>query len=70
MTVLTQEPATGTAIATEPTRCWSIDARVLRSLVEAEPEILTALRIAFAANLREKLVISNQATLEQQRPHP
>ena len=62
MTVLTEEPATGTATLSQAARLWSIDARVLRTLVRAEPEILSALRASFAANLRDKLVASNQAT--------
>jgi len=64
MTVLTQEPATGTAILSKPSRYWAIDARVLRQLTKAEPEIHSALGISFAKNLREKLVASNQAALE------
>lgn len=69
ITVLTRDPATGTATLVQPSRMWSIDARVLRSLAEAEPEILSALRAGFANNLREKLVASNHAALEAlQRP--
>jgi CRP-like cAMP-binding protein len=67
MTVLTQEPATGTAILSKPSRYWSIDARVLRQLTQAEPEIRSALGASFAKNLREKLVASNQAALEALR---
>lgn len=62
MTVLTEEPATGTATLSRPSRYWAIDGRVLRNLVRAEPEILSALRAGFANNLREKLVASNRAT--------
>jgi hypothetical protein len=64
MTVLTQEPATGTAILSEESRYWAIDARVLRQLTKAEPEIRSALGVAFTRNLREKLVASNRAALE------
>jgi len=67
MTVLTQEPATGTAVLSETSRYWSIDARVLRQLTRAEPEIRSALGAAFARNLREKLVAANQAALESLR---
>ena len=64
VTVLSEDPATGTAILSKPSRTWSIDAEVVRALVRGEPEILSALRTGFANNLREKLVAANRATLD------
>lgn len=63
MTVLTQEPATGTAALSQPSRYWSIDARVLRQLTTAEPEIRRALAASFSRNLREKLEESNRSAV-------
>lgn len=65
VTVLTGDPATGTARLSVASRIWSVDARVLRRLAEGEPEILGALRAGFANNLREKLVASNLAAAEE-----
>jgi hypothetical protein len=66
-----QDEATGTAVVSKPTRYWAADARVLRQLCHAEPEILSALRSSFARNLREKLIASNLAALETlQDPAP
>jgi CRP-like cAMP-binding protein len=62
MTVLTEDPATGTAVLSAPSRYWSIDARVLRQLTAAEPDVRRALSASFARNLRHKLEESNRAT--------
>lgn len=70
VTVLSGDPATGTARLSAASRTWSIDARVLRGLAEGEAEILSALRVGFANNLREKLVATNLATAEERGGTP
>lgn len=64
MTVLSQEPATGTAILSQPSRYWAADARVLRQLVDSDPELRRTLTGSFARNVRDKLVELNRSTAE------
>ena len=64
MTVMTEDPATGTAILSKPSRYWAIDARVLRQLGESDPEIRSALNASFARNVRDKLVEANRSAAE------
>ncbi len=66
MTVLEGDAATGTAILTETSRYWMIEAERLRKLVEAKPEVGQALQAGFTANLKDKLVRSNR--IRQQTP--
>jgi CRP-like cAMP-binding protein len=64
MTVTTNEPATGTAILTSPSRYWCIEATALRELVAVKPEIRHALEVAFSHGMRDKLVQSNRFIVE------
>jgi len=57
-------PATGSAILTEPSRYWAVDAAALRALVLANPEFAHALESAFARSMRNKLVRSNRFIVE------
>jgi hypothetical protein len=60
MTVLTGEPANGTATLSKQSRYWAVEAATLRKLVKSIPEIDRALQSGFARNLRDKLVRSNR----------
>jgi CRP-like cAMP-binding protein len=64
MTVITGDPATGSAVLTEPSRLWRIEAEALRALLAAKPEISHSLEMAFSNSMREKLVRSNQFIVE------
>lgn len=65
MTVLSGEPATGTATLSMQSRYWAIEAGALRDLVKAVPEIGESLEASFSRNLRDKLVRSNRFILER-----
>lgn len=64
MTIISGTPATGSAILTERSRYWAIDAASLRALVLAKPEFAHALETAFARSMRGKLVRSNRFIVE------
>ena len=64
MTVLSGEPATGTAVVAEPSRYWSVEAVTLRNLVKRMPEIGRELEASFGRNLREKLLRSNRFVVD------
>jgi CRP-like cAMP-binding protein len=64
MTVITGDPATGSAVLTEPSRYWAIDAVALRALVAGKPEFGHALEAAFSRSMRGKLVRSNRFIVE------
>ena len=68
MTVMTQEPATGTAVLSQSSRYWAIDARVLRQLASADPDIRRALEASFARNVRDKLVEANRSAAAGAEP--
>lgn len=59
MTVMSGEPATGTAVLNCDSRYWMIEAETLRKLCKSRPEIGHALEASFSLNLKDKLVRSN-----------
>ena len=63
-TALSGEPATGTAILSELSRYWSIEAVTLRSLVKSVPEIGQSIQAGFAQNLRDKLLRASRSVLD------
>ncbi len=60
MTVMKGDPATGTAKLYKPSRYWMIEAKALRKLINAKPEIGEAISAAFTTGLQDKLLRSNQ----------
>ena len=64
MTVITSEPATGTATLTLPSRYWCIEAMALRKLMAANTEIRHAIEVAFSHGMRDKLVQSNRFIID------
>ena len=60
LTCLSGEPATGTAILSQPSRYLAIDATALRVLVRRHDDIRAAVEQAFTKNMRDKLVSANR----------
>ena len=49
-------PATATAVVSKPTRCFSVDANILRNFLKRNPEISFALTTSLFADVRDKLL--------------
>ncbi len=49
-------PATATAVVSKPTRCFSIDANILRNFLRRNPEISFALTTSLFADVRDKFL--------------
>ena len=60
ITVLTDQPATGTVSLDGPARFWCVAADALRRFLAANPELRGPLEDSFSGNLREKLVLANR----------
>jgi len=70
MTVMDGEPATGTAVLTETSRYWMIEASALRKLAHSKPDIDRALGSSFTAGMKQKLVHSNKLIAETMGNEP
>lgn len=60
LTVLSGDPATGTVLLTEPSRCLMIPSGTLRKLLERDTDIRRQIDACFAGQMREKLIRTNQ----------
>jgi CRP-like cAMP-binding protein len=60
MSILTDEPASGTAVLNRTLHYWGIEKSVLMDMVKANPAIAKELDASFSRNYRDKLLLSNK----------
>ncbi|MFC1680807.1 Crp/Fnr family transcriptional regulator [Pseudomonadota bacterium] len=66
MTALSGEPATGTVLLNEPSRCLMIPSDGLRDLSQRDPDIRRQIDACFAGQVKVKLLTINKALSAQQ----
>ena len=65
ITCLTGEPASGTVALTKPSLYFAIEAEQLREFTKSKPDVGNLLELAFAKQLRHKLVALNKSVSGQ-----
>ncbi len=65
ITCLTGEPASGTVTLTKPSLFFAVEADLLRDFLQNRPDMRDMLEMAFAKQLRHKLVALNKAVAGQ-----
>ena len=66
MTALSGEPATGTVLLNEPSRCLMIPSDALRNLLQRDGDMRRQIDACFAVQVKEKLLNTNKALSAQQ----
>lgn len=59
ITIATGEPATASAVLIQPSRCFTIDAVQLRSLMRKNPQIARSIETLVAQEMRKKIIAMN-----------
>lgn len=65
MSILTDEPASGTAVLNHSMKYWRIEKKKLIELVKNNPSIAKELDASFSRNYRDKLLLSNKYLQQQ-----